>query len=824
MKSQWIRRLIGGVLAMSMILSSCASGPQKNGTALPAVSLTDEEVVTMGKAADYLSFVAARYNKTVPSREELLSNAQGLEEKDPVSRIHALVMVSKAFGILPEPVGNDERTAPKDVDLSQIPDWAKASLEQLNKAGVLAETDLQKKEPSSENGGASEGEMVVGYVRQSDPITAETSESEESGQSDGAKETSSSAQENSIITGKELKTIVRRIYALYGSELKDDFYAAVNKHDLETKEIPAGETDAGGTYDQRILVQNQVNTIIREIVEGSGYAPNSMEQKIKTYFESAVDFQTRNALGAEPLRPYLDAIDRATNLQELTEAQIFALENLGTGGLLTIFYATDPRDNQRLAPTLFPPVDPMAPGGDVSLLVLAGEDQEKAEANYKVYQELLQGLNDYMPSLEEYGDPANIKFITVKELKELLPGMDVEAVIRARGDDVPEEIAVSSLSLFEGFGKLMQDPKYLDGIKTALKLELITEFYNSLSEEFLNAFAEDPEQKNQNYEEIAYAMVTEYLSGYIDQLYIERYFSPEAKLAVEDMVKHFIQVYKERIQKLDWLGEETKQEAIQKLDTMKFYIGYTEQNTSFIDQLEITDNLFENQAAIIKMRNQQNREDAAAQNRGETQGSMNFPVATVNAFYNQFKNAMYFPAGILQAPSFDINASFEENLGGIGVTIAHEISHAFDNKGAMYDAYGLPKDWWTPEDYAAFQKLCDKCAAFYDGWETAAGIPIDGNLTLGENIADIGGMACALEVLGQKENPDYDAFFRAYAKGWLKCTTRSRAEDMASFDEHSPSNLRVNRVLVNFQEFYDTYDIQPGDGMYVAPSDRIKIW
>lgn len=822
MRSQWIRHIIVGVLAISMILSSCSLGPQRNESALPAVSLTDEEAVTMGKAADYLSFVAARYNKAVPGREELLNNSQGLGEQDPAPRIQALVMVSHAFGKLPEPVGNNKRMAPKDVDLSQVPDWAKVPLEQLYIAGVLAQNDLTKKEPSDGNDGEQAAdEMVEGYAARSKDMIDKASESEESQNS----ETSSpAAEESSTITGKELKTVVRRIYALYGSELKDDFYAAVNKQELDTKEIPAGETEAGGTYDQRILVQNQVNTIIREIVEGSGYAPNSMEQKIKTYFESAVDFQTRNALGAKPLRPYLEAIDQASNLQELTKAQIFALENLGTGGLLPILYLTDPRDNQRRVLTLFPPIDPMVTGGDVSLLVLAGEDQDKAETGYKVYEELLQALNDYKPGMEEYGNPANVQYITLKELKDLLPGMDVEALIRAGGDDVPEEMAVSSRSLFEGFGKLMQDPKYLDGIKTALKLNLIHEFYSSLSEEFLDAFSENPEQGNRDYEAVAYAMVTEYLGEYIDQLYVQRYFSPEAKQAVEDMVQHFIATYKERIRTLNWLGEETKQEAIRKLDTMKFYIGYTERNHSLIDQLEITDNFFENQAAIQKMRNQQNREAAAAQNRGETQGGMNLPVTTVNAFYDQFKNTMYFPAGILQAPSFDINASFEENLGGIGVTIAHEISHAFDNKGAMYDASGLAKNWWTPEDYAEFQKLCDKSAAFYDGWETAAGIPIDGNQTLGENIADIGGMACALEVLGQQENPDYDAFFRAYAKGWLKCTTRSSAEDLASFDEHSPSNLRVNRVLANFQEFYDTYDIQPGDGMYIAPADRIQIW
>ncbi len=196
----------------------------------------------------------------------------------------------------------------------------------------------------------------------------------------------------------------------------------------------------------------------------------------------------------------------------------------------------------------------------------------------------------------------------------------------------------------------------------------------------------------------------------------------------------------------------------------------------------------------------------------------------VNAYYNQFNNTMAFPAGILQAPFYDVNATEEENLAGIGTIIAHEMTHAFDNNGAKYDKDGNPNDWWTAEDYAKFQALCDQVAAFYDGWESATGISISGSQTLGENISDIGGMACLLDILRQKEDADYDAFFRAYAKSWMKASTRENTEFMAQFDEHGPGNLRTNRVISNFHEFFDTFDIQPGDGMYVAPEDRIKIW
>ena len=203
-----------------------------------------------------------------------------------------------------------------------------------------------------------------------------------------------------------------------------------------------------------------------------------------------------------------------------------------------------------------------------------------------------------------------------------------------------------------------------------------------------------------------------------------------------------------------------------------------------------------------------------------------FPMAafTVNAAASRNTNTLIFPAGILQSPLYDQNASFEANLGAIGSTIAHEITHLFDDGGAQYDATGTVRNWWTDEDYTHFQELCQKAETFYNGYEAAPGIPTDGKETLSENIADIGGIACGLEILSSRQNPDYDAFFRSYARYWIKVAGYDTLSELAQTDQHAPNILRANRVLSNFQEFFDTYGIVPGDGMYVAPEDRIVIW
>ena len=271
-------------------------------------------------------------------------------------------MTSRAFGKLPKPIGNNARLAPSGVELSGAPQWAMEDIEKLNEAGILVQNDLGETAGSKENrtDGKTEDAQTGDSGTDSHAVSQSDSVKDSVSEPSGEKEAVSqeSADPSGTITGKELKTLVRRIYALYGTELKDDFYAAVNKKDLDTKEIPSGETDAGGTYDQRILVQKQVNTIIKEIVEGDGYAPGSMEQKIKEYYESALDFNTRNALGAEPIRKYLEAIENARSMEQLSDAQIISMKEVASGSFLGVMYMTDTRDTQKTIPTLMPAIEP----------------------------------------------------------------------------------------------------------------------------------------------------------------------------------------------------------------------------------------------------------------------------------------------------------------------------------------------------------------------------------------------------------------------------------------------------------------------------------
>ncbi|MBA9012127.1 M13-type metalloendopeptidase [Clostridium saccharobutylicum] len=199
-------------------------------------------------------------------------------------------------------------------------------------------------------------------------------------------------------------------------------------------------------------------------------------------------------------------------------------------------------------------------------------------------------------------------------------------------------------------------------------------------------------------------------------------------------------------------------------------------------------------------------------------------ACTVNAYYNPLNNEIVFPAGILQAPFYNKNATKEKNLGGIGAVIGHELTHAFDNVGAQFDETGKLKNWWTEEDYKEFTNKSKKVIDYYSKIQVENGKFINGYLTAGENISDLGGIACVLDIAKKLENPNLKDLFENYAIIWREVSTKELKEYLLNNDCHAPKKVRVNNVLSQFEDFYKTYDIKEGDKMYVEPEKRVSIW
>ena len=255
-------------------------------------------------------------------------------------------------------------------------------------------------------------------------------------------------------------------------------------------------------------------------------------------------------------------------------------------------------------------------------------------------------------------------------------------------------------------------------------------------------------------------------------------------------------------------------------------VGYPDSWDTYLDRVEIQSpeqggSFFSNVIAIQKAAK---AETLAHQNDAPDKREWIMTPYTVNACYDPTANDITFPAAILQAPLYDVNASREENLGGIGYIIAHEITHAFDNNGAKFDENGSAADWWTAEDYAAFQQRCQAVAQWYDGQEVYPGIACSGVLTVSENVADLGSARCIVAAAKKLDDPDFDKLFRTVANTWASTTTRQMREYLAVTDVHAPDKLRCNRVLQTLPEFYETYGIRPGDGMWTDPASRVSVW
>ena len=767
-------------LALILLLGGCAS-PQ-TGSQTPENSQTAlqmDKPATLGQIADYLVQAADDYNKA--DRASLLSGLEGGEDAQ-ATRVQALAMVSRVFGPLPAPVGNNNRLAPEPADLRDAPDWARAELENLNKGGVLTDSDLTGVLSSRLDGSDIDLMLPEESFQGEAQNTAQDAADQESGgaladgvttptegkglpapdagegygiTSGGAESPQEPDEAADTITLAEVETVVRRVWSLFGSNLKDDFYAAVNKTALENTSIPKGEDSAGGSSTVAWETNEKVRGLIREIVEnGTEYAPGSNEQKIRDFYRSVL---ARRPGSTDPLKPWFERIDSAGSLAELRDVQLALIERLGLSGngLLPFSLSADLTDPEKKVLNL-----------TSGFMAMTVEDYENPNSEvHKEYRANLTGrlmevgeskqdansLADAIIALElnqlkngmTAGEAADLKnynnLLTMDELDSLMPELEPKAFLTALGFAPSLPIQTYDLKALKILASHMTDEE-LSRIKAQMKLNLL-----SSTQPLLTGEATQDEALDE---------VSTYLSNEVGQLYVKQYFPPEAKAGVEELVNKLIGAFKKRISALDWMDKTTKQEALRKLESLTVLIGYPDQwpaSSAEIKAPEDGGSYFENMAALERERL---RQSVADQNGGGE--AFGLPAFMVNAAANRQSNTLVFPAGILQPPFYDPNASLEENLGGIGAIIAHEITHTFDDQGAQYDADGAVRDWWSEQDYAHFQKLCQKAQDFYDGAEAASGISISGKLTLSENIADIGGVAAALEVLSDTEAPDYD--------------------------------------------------------------------
>lgn len=645
------------------------------------------------------------------------------------------------------------------------------------------------------------------------------------------------------VTKEQINLFIQRVYALYGKNEKDDFYASVNKDTLNTLEIKPGRVLAGTLFDLQDESTVQVNEIIKEVTSGK-WETGTKEQKIADLYNNILDTESRNQIGVAPIVPYLGMIEKTNDVAELMNVQNIIIDKLYCAPFAVFGLTVDFKDSTKYMPVfnIYSPnmtKDFYVAGTEPqktaylkylkTVMELAGEDV--TDAQIEEFYNFEKSLAEKMLNTEDMGNVDKFyNTYTLDEIQTLFQAVDTEKLLTASGIKKEDKFLITDEGLTEEFAHLLTDEN-IETLKTAAKLCVILSYGTTLNTEFVdasNVFNQEFLGISGTYsdEERAAITVSSIMPDYIGEIYAEKYFTEEAKTDVLKVVEDILSVYKKRVNNLTWMSDGTKQKAIRKLDTMKIKIGYPDEWDTYLDNAEIKSaaeggSYFENMLAVCRA-SMEHMTKLQGTSVDKTKWAM-YPY-TVNAFYSATSNDITFPAAILQPPMYDVNASYEENLGSIGYIIAHEITHAFDNNGAKFDENGNAADWWTAEDYAAFEKLCEKMAYFYDGCESVPGIPTNGKLTLSENVADQGAVQCITEVASDLENPDYKALYRSMAKAWASTRTREYAQYAASVDLHSDEKLRVNRVVVNCEEFYNAFDIKTGDGMYVPEDERVKIW
>lgn len=324
-------------------------------------------------------------------------------------------------------------------------------------------------------------------------------------------------------------------------------------------------------------------------------------------------------------------------------------------------------------------------------------------------------------------------------------------------------------------------------------------------------------------EDSAYESVTGLLSEPLSVYYGQKYMDTSTVSAVSDMIDEFITVYKSRLEKNDWLSAATKQKAIEKLDSMTTYIGAPTEVDPAYEELEIDGDKSFYQASVALAEWVAERQYATYKEPIDKDVWI-APSFQVNAFYMPTNNSITFPAAILHAPFYSRDQAEAANYGGIGAVIAHEITHAFDNNGAKFDKAGNRKEWWAEADYQAFEAKTQEVVELWYGLEIHGG-KVNGQLTVGENIADAGGLSTALEAF-QKKQPDADLkpFFEGWAAVWRQKSSPEYSKLLLTMDTHAPNELRANMNVKHLDAFYTTYAIEEGDAMYLPKDKRISIW
>lgn len=628
---------------------------------------------------------------------------------------------------------------------------------------------------------------------------------------------------------------------------KDNLYLAVNSAWQKDAVIPADRTEIGVNTEIDMRIEKRMKDDLAALLAGKEDV-NSVPNLAKAvdFYKLALNIDQRNAEKTAPIQADLHEL---LALKDFSDFNTLAASNLNqilnSAVILPFAFEVDAdmKNTQKHAlyfagPGTFLPDTSsyQAPDAEKLLQILAKQTQhllelagvETAEAEVIIKSGLIfdQKLAKVVKSSEEWSDyPACYNPISLAEFLIKFKSFAIKTYLETLFDKLPERVIVMEPRYLDKIEALF-NPDNFDQIKGWMLMKFINNSAKLLSQEMREAafpfrqavsgVAELPPVQRQ-----AYYLTNDFFDEVLGVFYGQKYLGQATKADITQMIKQMIKVYESRIANNTWLSQATKDKAIVKLNALVLKIGYPEKLEAIYDQLKVepTVSLYENQKVCSVIRAKYNLSKLfkpVNRNVWLMPGNMN------NACYDPQRNDITFPAGILQAPFYDLKQSRAANYGGIGATIAHEISHAFDNNGAQFDENGNLNNWWTKQDFDEFEKRTQAAVDLYDGVQYGPS-KLNGKQIVAENIADLGGLTCAIQA-NKLEGGNMKDLFENYARSWAQIQRPAAIKTEVSVDVHAPQPTRVNIPVQCQKEFYETYQVGPTDGMWLDPEKRVEIW
>ncbi|WP_367865747.1 M13 family metallopeptidase [Pedobacter sp. WC2423] len=635
----------------------------------------------------------------------------------------------------------------------------------------------------------------------------------------------------------------------------DDFYGYASGTWIKNNPVPAKETRWGSFNELRDFNINAVKGIVEDAAADRSAPAGSVKRRVGDFYAAAMDSLTIEKLGYTPIKADLARINKLKDIQGILD-EVVAMRTSGLAAPMYGFYVGQDRKNVNKYVAQLGQGGTTLPDRDyylkddsrtlkireaylnymTTLFILTGSSATDAKQKANTVLTIEKKLAEAQMSRLEMRDPYKTynKF-TIADFDKTTPNINWTATLPkllVKGQDT---VLVGSPKFFVSLNAMLTSVPVSDW-KTYLEWNILKNSASNLSSPFVKAtFAFNQAQTGQKVQTPRWQTMSSKTDGAIGellgQLYVAKYFKPEAKARMTEMIKNLRTAFEIRIKGLEWMSDVTKEKALAKLNAFVPKIGYPDQWKTY-DGLNIDRKTYF-----------QNLRNVGAWGYNDMVSQLGKPVdrkrfgmtpPTVNAYYSPTMNEIVFPAGILQFPFFAAHADDAINYGGIGAVIGHEMSHGFDDSGSQYDKDGNLRNWWTNEDRTKFEAKTKALGEQFDSYTVLDTIHVNGKLTMGENIGDLGGLNAAytafkLTKQGQSEEkidgftPD-QRFFLSWAQVWRGNILPDNAAQLIKTDPHSPGEFRTIGAPVNMDAWYKAFDVKPGDKLYKKPEDRIRLW